>query len=266
MITLSRPVLDLTASPSQIVEAVINAGSNATVIVNAAAYTAVDKAESEVDIAMAVNGMGAGAVATAAQKLSVPVIHLSTDYVFDGSKNGPWLETDDTKPTGAYGRSKLAGEAQVRAAAVRHVIVRTAWVYSPFGQNFVKTMLRLASEGRSSLNVVGDQTGSPTSAFDIADAIFAVARRLTSEPANETLYGTFHLAGAGQTNWADFAREIFRGARERHGPYADVVPIPTSGYPTPADRPKKLRVVNRTSFRTISSCIAAMATLSRHSS
>ncbi|MDY8108875.1 dTDP-4-dehydrorhamnose reductase [Fulvimarina sp. 2208YS6-2-32] len=238
IVTLGRPDLDLTASPEAVTAAVVKASAGVSVIVSAAAYTAVDKAEAEPDVAMAANGRGAGAVARAAVDLGVPVIHLSTDYVFDGEKNGAWLETDATNPIGVYGRSKLAGEDAVRAAGPRHVILRTAWVYSPFGQNFVKTMLRLAAAGRDSLNVVADQTGSPTSALDIADAILTIAATLEAEPGDEALYGTFHLAGTGQTNWADFARAIFEGARARGSVGADVVSIPTSQYPTPAARPK----------------------------
>ncbi|MER0240307.1 dTDP-4-dehydrorhamnose reductase [Fulvimarina sp. MAC8] len=238
ILTLARPELDLAAPCAAVVKAVLDAGNDVDAIVNAAAYTAVDKAESEPEIAEAVNGQGAGAVAEAAGELGVPVIHLSTDYVFDGEKKGPWVETDATNPIGAYGRSKRAGEEAVRAATRRHVILRTAWVYSPFGQNFVKTMLRLASAGRDSLNVVADQTGSPTSALDIADAIFAVARTLKASPEDELLRGTFHLAGTGETSWAEFASAIFAGARRRGAASAEVLPIPTSQYPTPAARPK----------------------------
>lgn len=237
LITLARPELDLTGEPQAITDAVVAAGYNASVIVNAAAYTAVDNAENEPDLAMAANGVGAGAVANAARRLGVPVIQISTDYVFDGAKNGPWIETDPVAPLGVYGASKLNGERAVASAHPRHVILRTAWIYSPFGHNFVRTMLRLGTE-RDRLKIVADQHGCPTSALDIADAVLTIADRLVVEPANGDLYGVFHLAGAGTANWADFARAIFKGAAARGRPVADVVSILTRDYPTPAARPK----------------------------
>ena len=150
------------------------------VIVNAAAYTAVDQAESDPELADAINGIGAGAVAGAAAAMNVPVIHLSTDYVFDGTADRPYREDDPVSPLGAYGASKLLGEEAVAAEAENYAILRTAWVYSPFGKNFVKTMLRLAGE-REELGVVADQYGSPTSALDIADGIIAVSRNLLEQ-------------------------------------------------------------------------------------
>jgi len=190
------------------------AASGADVVVSAAAYTAVDKAESEQDAAFAVNASGAGRVAAAAAKAGIPVIHLSTDYVFSGSLDRPYVEDDETGPVSIYGASKLEGEQRVAAANPRHVILRTAWVYSPFGSNFLRTMLRLG-ETRAELGVVADQQGTPTSALDIAEAILGVARRLKNAESPE-LYGTFHLTGSGEGNWADFADHIFAVAAS-HG-------------------------------------------------
>ncbi|RFC63730.1 dTDP-4-dehydrorhamnose reductase [Fulvimarina endophytica] len=235
--TLGRPDLDLSGPREAIVEAVLKAADGASAIVSAAAYTAVDRAESEPELARAVNAQGAGALAEAARRLAIPILHLSTDYVYDGSKAGPWMEEDATGPLGVYGRSKLEGEAVIRASGARHVILRTAWVYSPFGQNFVKTMLRLGAE-RDKLSVVDDQRGSPTSALDIADAVLAIAERLDGGADDASLHGTFHLAGSGETSWAGFARAIFEGAGRRGLTVPEVAPIPTSAYPTPAERPK----------------------------
>jgi len=237
---LGRPDLDLADAPETITETLCAAARDceAQAIINAAAYTAVDRAESEEALASAINGAGAGAVAKAAHRLGLPMIQLSTDYVFDGEKRGPWLESDPTTPLSAYGRSKLAGEEAVRRATSNHVILRTAWVYSPFGANFVKTMLRLAGEGRTELRVVSDQEGCPTSAFDIADATIAIAQKLAAEPDNAAQRGTFHLAALGHTNWAGFARAILAGSQRRKGPGASVIPIATTDYPTPARRPK----------------------------
>ncbi|MEN3794233.1 dTDP-4-dehydrorhamnose reductase [Fulvimarina sp. MAC3] len=234
--TLGRPDLDLAADPRSILEAVLNAAEGADAIVSAAAYTAVDRAESEPDLAMAINGRGAGALAEAAKQLDIPLIHLSTDYVYDGAKAGPWVESDQTGPLGVYGRSKLEGENAIRTTWSRHVILRTAWVYSPFGQNFVKTMLRLSGE-RDRLTVVADQRGSPTSALDIAEAVLAIADRLKQDRDDTDLLGTFHLAGSGETSWAGFAGAIFEGAAKRGQKAPEVAPIPTSAYPTPAKRP-----------------------------
>lgn len=207
------------------------------VIVNAAAYTAVDRAESEPDLALAINARGAGSVAQAAEKLHVPIIQISTDYVFDGTASQPLREGDVTHPLGAYGASKLAGEAAVAAATENHVILRTAWVYAPFGANFVRTMLRLATT-RDELRVVADQFGTPTSALDIAACIEAVAKNLITHPADVPLRGVFHMtAQGGPISWADFAREIFKRSAAQGGPSAKVVSISTAEYPTPARRP-----------------------------
>nr|WP_295884901.1 dTDP-4-dehydrorhamnose reductase [uncultured Devosia sp.] len=238
VIALGRPELDLSHDHS-VLDALTAA--SADVIVSAAAYTAVDKAETEADLAQAVNARGPALVAVAAAKLNVPVIHLSTDYVFDGSKSAPYVENDATGPLGVYGASKLAGEAAIAAATSNHVILRTAWVYSPFGQNFLKTMLRLAGD-RPQLRVVDDQRGNPTSALDIADAVLAVARNLVDRPDEAGLRGVFHLAGTGEASWADFAIEIFAASAAMGGSSAEVTRITTADYPTPARRPANSRL------------------------
>ena len=235
---IGRPDLDL-ADADSIARAFEDA--KADFVVNAGAYTAVDKAETDEDMATRVNGAGAGLVAAAARRIGAPILHISTDYVFDGSLDRPYREDDPTGPVGAYGRSKLAGERAVAAAHPEHTILRTAWVYSPFGANFVKTMLRLG-ETRPSINVVADQRGGPTSALDIADAVIAVARRRRELPADPALNGVFHLSGAGEASWAEFARAIFDEAEALGRPRVEVVPIPTSQYPTPARRPANSRL------------------------
>ncbi len=237
-VLVGRPKLDL-ADPSGIEDALIETGGD--IIVNAAAYTAVDQAESDPELAEAINGIGAGVVAGAATAMNVPVIHLSTDYVFDGTADRPYREDDPVSPLGVYGASKLLGEEAVAAEAENHVILRTAWVYSPFGKNFVKTMLRLAAD-REELGVVGDQYGSPTSALDIADGIFAVSRNLLERPEEQNLRGLFHMTGTGFASWAEFATEIFALSSRFGGPSAKVRSIATSDYPTPAKRPANSRL------------------------
>ncbi len=238
IVALGRPEIDLGLDRS-VLDAL--AGASPDVIVSAAAYTAVDKAETEADSAEAVNARGPGLVSAAAAALNVPVIHLSTDYVFDGSKPSPYVESDATGPLGVYGRTKLAGETAVAAATPNHVILRTAWVYSPYGQNFLKTMLRLAAD-RPELRVVDDQRGNPTSALDIADAVLVIARNLLDRPADAALRGVFHLAGTGEASWADFATEIFAASAALGGPSAGVSRITTADYPTPARRPANSRL------------------------
>ncbi len=232
VVALGRPELDLSV-PDSIEAALKNARPD--VIVSAAAYTAVDQAEAEEEAATVINGVAAGKIATIAAELNVPVIHLSTDYVFDGSKRAAYVETDPVAPLGAYGRSKLAGEIAIAEAAPNHVILRTAWVYSPFGKNFLKTMLRLA-EGRDSINVVDDQVGNPTSALDIADGILRIAINLVASD-HPRLRGIFHMTGSGWASWADFATEIFQVSAVQGGPFAEVGRIPSSAYPVPARRP-----------------------------
>lgn len=239
VVALGRPEFDL-AEPGDV--AALFARVKPDVIVSAAAYTAVDKAETEPDLAFAVNGAGAGAVADAAAALGIPLIHISTDYVFDGAKPSAWTEDDPVAPLGVYGASKLAGERAVLASGARAVVLRVAWVYAPFGANFAKTMLRLA-ETRDSLGVVADQVGAPTSALDIADAILAVAKRLAVSGPDPSLEGVFHMgAGGPDASWADFAEAIFEGAAARGGNKPAVNRIATSDYPTPARRPARSRL------------------------
>lgn len=235
---LRRPQLDLTI-PGTIRAALIDVQPD--VVVSAAAYTAVDKAESEPDVAMAVNGAGAGELARHCARFEIPIIHLSTDYVFDGTKSQPYLESDPVAPLNAYGRSKLDGERQVAAATPRHVILRTAWVHSPFGTNFVKTMLRLA-ETRRQIAVVDDQWGCPTYAPHLAEAILSVARTILLRPDDPELWGTFNATGSGETTWCGFAQEIFRCAAGRGISPPAINAIPTSAYPTPARRPTNSRL------------------------
>lgn len=238
IIALGRPQLDLT-NPASVTRAL--ASTMADAVVSAAAYTAVDKAEIEVGLAHAVNGAGAAAVAQAAKALGVPLVHISTDYVFDGALDRPYLETDPTGPTGVYGASKLAGEQAVLAVYPENsAILRVAWVYSPFGSNFVKTMLRL-SESRDVVSVVADQVGNPTSALDIADGILMVADNLARAP-DPALRGVFHMTAAGEASWADFAQCIFAASAALGGAAAQVTRITTAEYPTPATRPANSRL------------------------
>jgi dTDP-4-dehydrorhamnose reductase len=238
VVALGRPELDLTGP----VDAIANAieAAEPDMVVSAAAYTQVDKAESEPERAFAVNERGAGAVARGARRAGAPLIHLSTDYVFDGAKPSPYVESDATSPTGVYGQSKLAGEHAVLAEQPDCAVLRTAWVYSPFGANFVRTMLRLSAE-RDELRVVADQRGNPTSALDIADGVLAVARNLlgSDDPA---LRGLFHMTAAGEASWAEFAQAIFAFSAAQGGPAAGVTPIGTADYPTPARRPANSRL------------------------
>ena len=236
VVAVGRPALDLTRPET--VFAALEA-ANPDIVVSAAAYTAVDQAEDQKELAFAVNGTGAGKVAEAAARLGVPVIHLSTDYVFNGAKDSAYVESDPTAPLGVYGASKLAGEATVAAANPRHLILRTAWVYSPFGKNFVKTMLRLAAD-RDELSVVADQWGNPTSALDIADAILHAAVVLVERKG--TAFGVHHLAGTGEINWSGFARHILDTSRALGGPHASVRDIATADYPTKARRPANSRL------------------------
>lgn len=237
VVPLGRPEFDLADIAS--VRAALIATKPDT-IVSAAAYTAVDKAESERDMAFAVNVTGAGAVAEAAAALGVPLIHLSTDFVFDGNNPAPYVETDPTGPLSVYGASKLAGEQAVLAAHADSAILRTAWVYSPFGANFLKTMLRLAAD-RDELGVVADQFGNPTDALYIADAVLQVADRLAAD-ASPDLRGVFHMTAAGDTSWAGFAEAIFAASTTLGGPSARVRHITTADYPTPATRPGNSRL------------------------
>ena len=217
------------------VEAIESAVATAKprLVINCAAYTAVDKAESEPELAMAVNCDAAGTIARAAARHGIPILHISTDYVFDGTKIGAYVESDQIAPLGVYGRTKADGEAAVRAENPRHVILRTAWVYGRYGANFLKTMLRLAAE-RDRLRVVGDQRGCPTATADIAAAILAVDQALARDPATA---GTFHFAGTGATTWHGFAEAIVAAQAAATGKHPPVDAITTAEYPTPARRP-----------------------------
>jgi len=238
IVPLGRPELDL-AAPETIGRALTAAAPN--IVVNAAAYTAVDQAEREPEKANAINASGAGAVATSARALGIPIIHLSTDYVFDGLKAAPYTEGDEVAPTSVYGASKLTGERVVAAIAFDHVILRTSWVYAPYGKNFVRTMLALA-QTRDEVRVVADQLGCPTYAPDIAVAIIAVAGNLLSKPDDPRLRGIFNLAGSEETNWADFAATIFAILARKGMRTPVVTPISSADYPTAARRPTNSRL------------------------
>lgn len=228
---LSRAEADLSDPPSC---AAAIEGSGANVVINAAAYTAVDRAESDEEAAELVNGDAPAAMAQAAARMGIPFLHISTDYVFDGSGTRPWMPDDPTAPLGAYGRSKFAGEQGILAAGGQYVILRTSWVFSAFGSNFVKTIRRLG-QTRDSLNVVADQIGGPTAARDIAATLVEMAHQLQ---AGKGAPGIYHYAGAPDVSWADFAREIYRQA----GLATVVNDIPTAAYPTPARRPLNSRL------------------------
>ncbi|MFU8882224.1 MAG: dTDP-4-dehydrorhamnose reductase [Rhodobacterales bacterium] len=228
---LGRDRADLT-DPAACAAAI--AAADTDVVINAAAYTAVDRAETEEALATTINATAPGAMAQACAARGIPFLHVSTDYVFDGSGTTAWQPDDATGPLGAYGRSKLAGEAAVRAAAGPHAILRTSWVVSAHGANFVKTMLRLGAE-RDKLTIVADQVGGPTAAADIADALLIMARAFYTGHGTS---GTYHFSGAPDVSWADFAREIFAQASLT----CMVEDIPTTAYPTPARRPANSRM------------------------
>jgi dTDP-4-dehydrorhamnose reductase len=221
-------------------------------IVNAAAYTAVDRAESEPELAYAVNALAVGALGEAAAALSVPVLHFSTDYVFNGTGTRPWQEDDETGPLGVYGASKLAGERALQASGAAHVIFRTSWVYGAEGNNFLRTILRLARE-REELRVVSDQHGAPTWSRNLAELVMHTIHRseeaakqqgISLMEAMRPLCGVYHAAGAGETTWYGFAEEFLRLASivEPMQRFARLVPIPSAEYPTPAARPANSRL------------------------
>lgn len=230
VVALGRDQADL--SDPEACAAIIR-DSDADVVINAAAYTAVDKAEDEEDLATVVNGAAPTAMAKAAAEKSVPFLHISTDYVFDGTGVTPWAVNDPLAPPNAYGRSKLVGENGVRAAGGQHAILRTSWVFSSHGANFVKTMLRLA-ETRDALSIVNDQIGGPTAAADIAAALLKMAADMHGGDTS----GTYHFAGAPAVSWMDFATEIFA----QSGKDVAVTGIPTEAFPTPARRPLNSRM------------------------
>lgn len=231
VIAVGRPEVDLTQKTS--VEAALNA-HQPDVVINAAAYTAVDAAETDEAAAFALNAEGPTVLSLLCRAKTLPLIHISTDYVFDGTLDRPYREDDPTNPKSAYGRSKRAGEKGVIASGANALIVRTAWVYSPFGKNFVKTMLRLGAE-RTELKVVADQVGNPTSALDIADTLLALAPQHKSWPQTPTIA---HMTAAGDTSWHGFAEAIFANA----GLSPVVHAIKTEEFPTPAERPRNSRL------------------------
>lgn len=230
---LEPPELDLTRHES--VAAAV-AAARPDLVVNAAAYTAVDRAEDDPALANAVNRDGVGWLAAEAARIGAPLVHFSTDYVFDGCKGAPYTEADAPNPLGVYGRSKLEGEQAALAANPRTAVLRTAWVCSPDGANFLKTMLRLAAE-REEIRVVADQHGAPTFAADLADAVARIAPRLAACRAGDPAYGVFHLSGAPHTTWHGFTVEIMAQAGRRGHRVPRLVPIATSDYPTRAARP-----------------------------
>lgn len=228
---LGRPDIDL-ADPEGVAAAI--AAHRPDIVINAAAYTAVDKAESEPGAAFALNRDGPAAAAKAAHEIGAAFIHLSTDFVFDGAKAGPYLEDDATGPTGVYGRSKLEGEQAVAAAHPQAVTVRLSWIYSAHGANFAKTMLRLAAD-RDEIGVVHDQRGRPTAAEDIAPALWTLARGLVAQGTSP--HRLYHLGPQGETSWAGFAAGIMAASNAADGPSATIRRITTADYPTPAKRP-----------------------------
>lgn len=233
VVALGRSDLDLT-QPESIRQSI--AHIQPEIIINAAAYTAVDKAETEPELAFAINGVAPTIMAESAQKLGATLVHISTDYVFDGKHNTPYTEEDDCNPIGVYGKSKLQGELGIKTNTDRHIILRTAWVYGTRGHgNFVKTMLRLASD-REEIKVVADQIGSPTYSQDIAVAITQLVSKLSFHAG---IFGTYHYTNSGVASWYDFAYTIFEVAKQLDFPLKieRVVPITTSEYPTPASRP-----------------------------
>ncbi|WP_341485752.1 dTDP-4-dehydrorhamnose reductase [Thioclava sp. GXIMD4215] len=234
---LSRAEADL-SDPEACAAAITAAKPEA--VINAAAYTAVDKAESEEDLAEAINGAAPAAMAQACAGFGIPFVHISTDYVFDGQGETPFKPTDMTAPLGAYGRTKLKGEQGIALAGGAYAVLRTSWVFSAHGNNFVKTMLRL-SETRDKLTVVADQIGGPTSARAIAKACVRIASQLAEDPSKA---GIYHFSGAPDTSWAGFAREIFAQA----GRATAVEDIPTTAFPTPAKRPANSRMDCATTF------------------
>ncbi|ENU5816005.1 dTDP-4-dehydrorhamnose reductase [Vibrio fluvialis] len=210
-------------------------------IINAAAHTAVDRAEQEVELSYAINRDGPQYLAQSAQQLNAVMLHISTDYVFDGAGDKPYDETDNTSPQGVYGQTKLAGELVVAQSCEKHLILRTAWVFGEHGNNFVKTMLRLA-QTRDELSIVGDQFGGPTYAGDIADALIAMVDYI--EQGQQPVWGVYHFAGMPYASWYEFAVKIFQSC-ETKGVLAkqpNIASIPTSAYPTPAKRPTNSRL------------------------
>jgi dTDP-4-dehydrorhamnose reductase len=249
VIPCNRGSLDL-SNPDQIRATVREIAPD--IIINAGAYTSVDRAESERDLAFAINGQAPGVIAEEAERASSLLIHYSTDYVFNGSKKGPWVEQDATDPLSVYGASKLAGEEAIRKAGSRYLIFRTSWVYAPEGRNFLLTMLRLGRE-RDSLNVVDDQIGAPTTAAELARATQSIAAGIVAGKYGDAdaWAGTYHTTCAGSVSWCGFARAIFDRASDLlNGKKPVVNPIAASEYPTPAKRPQNSVLSNEKLQRT----------------
>lgn len=236
LIGLAYPEFDM-ARPENVDAAV--ADNACDVVVNATAYTAVDKAETEQELAHAVNAAGVERLALACKAKGIPLIHVSTDYVFDGSKDGVYVETDPVCPVNVYGATKEAGETLLRAAWERHVILRTSWVYAAHGANFIKTMLRFGRE-RDEMRVVDDQHGAPTSAADLAAAIVAICGQIVGK--TDAPWGAYHLTGSGWTTWAGFADHVFQRLAREEGKRPKLIRIATTDYPTPAKRPANSRL------------------------
>jgi dTDP-4-dehydrorhamnose reductase len=234
IVKIGRPDVDL-RDPQSLTHAILAARPK--IVINAAAYTAVDRAEDESEEAFAVNAIAAGTAARAAADAGAAIIHFSTDYVFDGRKGTPYLETDPLAPIGVYGQTKLAGEERVAAANPKHIILRTAWVFSPFGSNFVKTMLRL-NQVQPEIRVVDDQHGSPTFAPDLADLVATLISIVEEPSPDPRFFGTFHAVNHCDTTWFGFAHAIIEGAARRGASHAAVRPIATKDYPTRAQRPE----------------------------
>ncbi|WP_269621004.1 dTDP-4-dehydrorhamnose reductase [Zhongshania sp. BJYM1] len=236
---LSRQDADI--NDTVVLEKIV-ADKGITAIINAAAYTAVDKAESEHELAKRINEDGPAALAKLCSRFDIPLLHVSTDYVFDGNKKTPYLETDQTNPAGVYGQTKLHGELAVQRHCPKHIILRTAWVFSEYGNNFLKTMLRLAKE-RDTLGVVADQVGCPTYAGDIANALISIAKQLHEVEQNKSeaqaRYGVYHYSGNEAVSWYGFATAIFEEAHKQGvlKSIPTVNAIETEAYPTPAMRP-----------------------------
>ncbi len=234
---LGRPAFDFDR-PDTLLDALRAADPG--VVVNAAAYTAVDRAETEPDAAMRANRDGPALLAAYCAEAGIPLVHVSTDYVFDGDKGAPYVETDPTNPTGVYGATKLAGEQAVLAACPRAIVLRTSWVYAPYGKNFVLTMLNAAKK-TDQLRVVADQRGCPTSAEDLAAAILAIVARLDAGW-QDRYAGIHHAAGSGETTWHGLAEAVFARAARRGLKVASVAPIATADWPTAARRPADSRL------------------------
>lgn len=238
LLAVDREQLDIT-NEGAVIDAV--AEFKPDVIINAAAHTAVDKAEEELELSYAINRDGPKYLAKAASKIGAAILHISTDYVFAGSKDGLYLESDETEPQGVYGKSKLAGEEAVIEACSKHVILRTAWVFGQHGNNFVKTMLRLAKD-RDSLGIVGDQFGGPTYAGDIAKALVTITNQIVK--GNDVEYGVYHFSGAPHVSWFEFAQAIFNEAVEQNvlATAPQLNSITTADFPTPAKRPENSKL------------------------